>query len=155
MKTLYGYFCKLEESLVKIFLVAIAFLVFISAVFRTFKYPLNWATDVSLLLFAWIIFLGADMALRNTDLVRVDMVISKFSEKVQLAINVVWNLLIISFLVFLIWHGIPLAIESTNRLFQTLGISYSWATISVPVGATLMIITTCIKTTQLFIKEKG
>lgn len=153
MKNLYGYFCKLEETLVKSFLVAITFLVFISAIFRTMKYPLNWAVDLSMLLFAWVVFLGANMALRNTELVNVDLFINKFSQKIRKNIYIFWNIIIILFLVFLIWHGIPLALESTNRQFQTLGISYSWATISVPVGAALMIISTCIKIFKALKKE--
>ncbi|MDQ1004538.1 C4-dicarboxylate transporter DctQ subunit [Neobacillus niacini] len=153
MKNLYGYFCKLEETLVKSFLVAITFLVFISAIFRTMKYPLNWAVDLSMLLFAWVVFLGANMALRNTELVNVDLFINKFSAKIRKNIYIFWNIIIILFLFFLIWHGIPLALESTNRQFQTLGISYSWATISVPVGALLMIISTCIKIFKALKKE--
>jgi C4-dicarboxylate transporter, DctQ subunit len=153
MKNLYGYFCKLEETLVKSFLVSITFLVFISAIFRTIKYPLNWAVDLSMLLFAWVVFLGANMALRNTELVNVDLFINKFSAKIRKSIYIFWNIIIILFLFFLIWHGIPLAMESTSRQFQTLGISYSWATISVPVGALLMIITTCIKIFKALKKE--
>jgi C4-dicarboxylate transporter, DctQ subunit len=153
MKNLYGYFCKLEETLVKSFLVSITFLVFISAIFRTIKYPLNWAVDLSMLLFAWVVFLGANMALRNTELVNVDLFINKFSAKIRKSIYIFWNIIIIQFLFFLIWHGIPLAMESTSRQFQTLGISYSWATISVPVGALLMIITTCIKIFKALKKE--
>ena len=153
MKNLYGYFCKLEETLVKSFLVAITFLVFISAIFRTMKYPLNWAVDLSMLLFAWVVFLGANMALRNTELVNVDLFINKFSAKIRKNIYIFWNIIIILFLFFLIWHGIPLALESTSRQFQTLGISYSWATISVPVGAALMIISTCIKIFKALKKE--
>jgi TRAP-type C4-dicarboxylate transport system permease small subunit len=153
MKNLYGYFCKLEETLVKSFLVAITFLVFISAIFRTMKYPLNWAVDLSMLLFAWVVFLGANMALRNTELVNVDLFINKFSAKIRKNIYIFWNIIIILFLFFLIWHGIPLALESTSRQFQTLGISYSWATISVPFGAALMIISTCIKIFKALKKE--
>jgi C4-dicarboxylate transporter, DctQ subunit len=153
MKNLYGYFCKLEETLVKSFLVAITFLVFISAIFRTMKYPLNWAVDLSMLLFAWVVFLGANMALRNTELVNVDLFINKFSAKIRKNIYILWSIIIILFLFFLIWHGIPLALESTSRQFQTLGISYSWATISVPVGAALMIISTCIKIFKALKKE--
>jgi C4-dicarboxylate transporter, DctQ subunit len=153
MKNIYGYFCKLEETLVKGFLVSITFLVFISAIFRTIKYPLNWAVDLSMLLFAWVVFLGANMALRNTELVNVDLFINKFSAKIRKNIYIFWNIIIILFLFFLIWHGIPLAMESTSRQFQTLGISYSWATISVPVGALLMIISTCIKIFKALKKE--
>ena len=153
MKKIYGFLCKVEETLVKGFLVTIMFLVFISAIFRTLKFPLNWAIDVSLLLFAWTIFLGADMALRNTELVNVDLILKRFSKKTQKSIYLFWNVLIIVFLAFLIRYGIPLAIESTSRLFQTLGISYSWATISVPVGAMLMIITILIKIYQALKNE--
>jgi len=148
MKIIYGYFCKLEEIAVVVFLIAVTFLVFISAVLRSFDYPLNWAIDLSLLLFAWIVFLGADMALRNTELVSVDMFLTKFPQVVQKYILLLWNIIIILFLGFLAWYGVPLALESSKRLFQTLGISYSWATISVPIGAILMLITTAIKLTK-------
>jgi len=145
MKALYNYFCKFEELVVQVFLCTIVFLVFSSAICRTLKVPINWAIDLSLLLYAWTVFLGADMALRNTDLVKVDMIIKKFSPGAQKALYILWQTVIIVFLASLILYGVPLALESTKRLFQTLGISYSWATISVPVGSALMMISTGIK----------
>lgn len=145
MKALYEKFCKIEEFLVQTFLCAIVFLVFSSAICRTLKVPINWAIDLSLLLFAWTVFLGADMALRNTDLVRVDLVTRHLSPGVQKALNILWQTVIIIFLASLVWYGVPLSLESSKRLFQTLGISYSWATISVPVGSVLMMISTGIK----------
>ncbi|MEW9674130.1 TRAP transporter small permease [Ammoniphilus sp. 3BR4] len=153
MKKVYGYFCKIEETIVQVFICAVMALVFISAVFRTIKYPLNWATDLSLLLFAWVVFLGADMALRNTELVNVDLLLKRFAGKVQKNIYIFWNLIIMAFLLTLIWYGIPLAMESSKRLFQTLGISYSWATISVPIGSMFMLITTGIKIFRAWKKE--
>ncbi|MDI3482088.1 MAG: C4-dicarboxylate transporter, DctQ subunit [Tepidanaerobacteraceae bacterium] len=145
VKALYNYFCKFEEMVVQIFLCSIVFLVFSSAICRTLKVPINWAVDLSLLLYAWTVFLGADMALRNADLVKVDMIVKKFSPSSQKAIYILWQVVIIVFLASLIMYGVPLALESKKRLFQTLGISYSWATISVPVGSTLMMISTGIK----------
>jgi len=145
MKALYRQFCKLEELVVQVFLCAIVFLVFSSAIGRTLKYPLNWATDLSLLLFAWSVFLGADMALRNTDLVSVDLITKNISPGIQKALYILWQTVILAFLVSLVWYGVPLSVQSSKRLFQTLGISYSWATISVPAGAVLMMISTGIK----------
>ena len=153
MKTFYAYFCKVEESVVQLFLCSVVFLVFISAVFRTLKYPLNWATDLSMLLFAWIVFLGADMALRNTELVNVDLLLKRFSRKNRTYLYILFNILILAFLASLIWFGIPLAIESSKRLFQTLEISYSWATVSVPFGAFLMIISTVLKIKKAYIEN--
>lgn len=83
MKALYKKFCEFEEILVQTFLCAIVFLVFSSAICRALRVPINWAIDLSLLLFAWTVFLGADMALRNTDLVRIDFVIKHMSPSTQ------------------------------------------------------------------------
>jgi TRAP-type C4-dicarboxylate transport system permease small subunit len=145
IKTLYGHFCRLEEMLVSLFIAVITFLVFISAIARGLKHPLNWATDVSMLLFAWVVFLGADAALRKADFVRVDMLVIRLPLKVQKFLYYFMYVLSIGFLFVLVRFGIPLAIENSKRLFQTLGISYSWAAISAPVGAVLMIITIIIK----------
>ncbi|MDR0539160.1 MAG: TRAP transporter small permease [Spirochaetaceae bacterium] len=143
----YKVFCKLEELIVASCIAVITFLVFISAIMRlkVIGKPLNWAVDVSLLLFAWVVFLGADLALRRADFVRVDMLISKFPQKVQKALYYLFYLAAIAFLGILVLYGIPLCIDNKQRLFQTLGISYSYATVSAPVGAFLLIITIVIK----------
>lgn len=145
MKKLYKIFCWLEEAVVGVFLTFITGLIFISAIARTLRYPINWAEDISLLLFAWVVFLGADLALRRADFVRVDMIVRKFPPKVQTAFYYAWYLLAVVFLGILIRYGIPLCFENVKRQFQTLGISYSWATISVPVGSALMILTIMIR----------
>ncbi|OUM99472.1 MAG: ABC transporter substrate-binding protein [Paenibacillaceae bacterium ZCTH02-B3] len=153
MKKMYAIFCKLEETLVKACVCAVALLVFLSAVFRTFKHPINWAVDLSLLLFAWAVFLGADMALRNTDLVKVDMIVNWMPAKARKILQLVWNLLIMAFLAMVVWYGVHLALDNTKRLFQTLGISYSWATFSVPIGSAFMLVTMILKTVALWKRE--
>lgn len=145
MKKFYDAFCKVEEVITGSFICIITVLVFVSAVARTIKYPINWAQDVSLLLFAWVVFLGADLALRDADFVNVDMFVNMLPIKIQNALYFLWYGVILAFLSILIRFGIPLSIENTKRLFQTLGISYSWATISVPVGSAIMMITIIIK----------
>lgn len=145
MKLFYKYFCKLEELIVQAFVCGIVTLVFLSAVFRTLRHPINWAVDLSLLLLSWAVFLGADMALRNIGLVNVDFIIKRLPPVLRKGLEILWQVLILVFLAALAWYGVPLAIESSKRLFQTLGVSYSWATISLPVGSVLMMITTGIK----------
>jgi TRAP-type C4-dicarboxylate transport system permease small subunit len=145
IKKTYRICCKIEEVIVASFVAVITFLVFISAVARSIKHPLNWAQDVSLLLFAWVVFLGADLALRKADFVRVDMLICRFPAKTQKALYYGMYLLALAFLGVVIWYGVPLSIDNSKRLFQTLGISYSWATISAPVGSILLSITIVLK----------
>ena len=148
MKTIaaiYHGFCKVEETIVAVFVAAITFLVFVSALARGIGHPLNWATDTSLLLLSWVIFLGADSALRRSDFIRVDMLMMRFSLKVQKLLYYLFYVIAILFLLVLVRYGVPLALENTKRNFQGMEISYSWATISVPIGAFLMIITIVLK----------
>jgi TRAP-type C4-dicarboxylate transport system permease small subunit len=148
MKKFYTIFCKLKDITAMIFLCAISGLVFISAIARTLKRPLNWAPDVSLLLFAWLVFLGADAVLRKQDFISVEILVKVFPQKVRTFLYYLWYGLALVFLGILVRYGIPLCIQNAKRLFQTLGISYSWATASVPVGSVFLIITIVIKLVQ-------
>jgi TRAP-type C4-dicarboxylate transport system permease small subunit len=143
----YRAVCKVEEFIVAIFVAVITFLVFLSAIARlpAVNHPLNWAQDFSLLLFAWVVFLGADLALRKAEFVRVDMLVMRFPQGVQKFLYYFFYVVIIVFLAVLIRYGIPLCISNQKRLFQTLGITYSWATASVPIGSFLLIITVILK----------
>ena len=66
MKKFYEKVCKLEELIALILVAGIAVLVFVSALMRTVGHPLNWAQDVALIAFAWLIFLGSDVAMRGS-----------------------------------------------------------------------------------------
>ena len=66
MKKFYEKVCKLEELIALILVAGIAVLVFVSALMRTIGHPLNWAQDVALIAFAWLIFLGSDVAMRSS-----------------------------------------------------------------------------------------
>ena len=145
IKTIYKWFCRIEEIIVAVFVASITFLVFISAIARGFKYPINWAPDTAMLLLAWVIFLGADSALRRADFIRVDMLMNFFPVKFQRFLYYFYYFIVIAFLGVLIRYGIPLCIENSKRNFQALTISYSFATVCVPIGAFLMIITITLK----------
>ena len=69
MKKFYEKVCKLEELIALILVAGIAVLVFVSALMRTIGHPLNWAQDVALIAFAWLIFLGSDVAMRGSGLI--------------------------------------------------------------------------------------
>ncbi len=149
LKQGYAKFCHFEELLASLLLLAITLLVFVSAIARTMGFPLNWAVDISLLLFAWQVFIGGDIAVRNTNLIGVELLVNKFPGKVQKGLKIVFFVMIILFLGVLVYFGIPLLLQNWKRLFQVLPISYSWCTLSVPVGSFLMIISASIRLSQI------
>jgi len=154
MKKAYRIFCKAEEYLVALLTFSIMILVFGGAVMRTIGNPINWAVDLSLLIFAWLIFLGADVAIRTTELISIDLVVKRFPKIIQDILFTGGILLSLAFLYVLMRYGVPLALDNFERPFHSLGISFSYATIAAPVGAFLMSISLTLKLVERFRPSK-
>ena len=144
MKKIYQKFCRFEEQLALVLLAGLTLLVFVSALMRTIKHPLNWAQDVALVAFAWLIFIGGDVAVRGTGLIGVDLLVNKFPKGVQKWLDVFYKILIIAFLSVLVFYGTRMVSQGWSRQITALGISYGWVTMAVPAGSLLMIISTAI-----------
>lgn len=146
MKILYAYICKFEALFVKVLFVFLVGLVFIAAFTRYIGYPINWSVDMAQCLFAWCTFLAADIAMRKDKLMKVDFVVAKLSERYRDIIEYINLFVILIFLLALIGFGIWLSYTTRFRSFQGIpGFSYTWVTLSVPVGSSLMVITTILK----------
>lgn len=129
----------IERMLSEILLLFIVVFVFIAAVLRWFGYPLIWSIDLAQLLFVWICFIGADIALQNDKHIGVDILTRKLPKKIYNKILFASYLLIIVFLSLVAVYGTYLAVINYKRQYSSLEFSYSWATISAPVGCLLMI----------------
>ena len=149
MKKLYAWYCTVEEVICGILFSSIVVLVFSSALFRQFNHPLIWADDIAKLCFAWVAFLGADVAMRKCRLVGVDFIMKKIPFLPRNIFYIAGNLVIFGILVLLVYYGIDLSQKSWNRYFQTINVSYTLVTISFPIGACAMILTTGIKIVKL------
>ncbi|NWG04647.1 MAG: TRAP transporter small permease subunit [Syntrophaceae bacterium] len=146
MKKLYEYICKGETFLIKVFLVFFVALVFIAAATRYAGYPINWSVDMAVCLFAWCTFLGGDVAFRNNKLMNVEFLVSKLPVKNRNVIELINLFIILIFLMALIGYGAKLSYTTRFRAFQGIPwFSYTWVTISVPIGSMLMVITTILK----------
>lgn len=84
----------------------IAVLVFWSAVARTIGMPVNWAQDVSLLAFAWLTFIGSDIIIKSGSLIRIDMLVNKFPKAIQKVLTLVFDVMMLLFLLVLIVYGL-------------------------------------------------
>ncbi len=146
MRKLYEVICKGETFVIKVLLVFMVGLVFIAAATRYIGYPINWSVDMAVCLFAWCTFLGGDVAMRNNKLMNVDFFIRKLPKKNKNAVELTNLFIILIFLVALIAYGVKLSYTTRFRAFQGIPwFSYTWVTISVPIGSMLMVITNVIK----------
>ncbi len=146
MKKFYEFICKQEMEIAKYALGILSLLVFVAAAARACHYPLNWAMDAATFLFAWTVFLGADAAMRLDRLFCIEVISGRLSPKAQLYLQIVNYSIIAIFLVGMIGYGLPLSWTTRFRAFQGIpGFSYSWVTLSVPIGCALMLITAILK----------
>jgi TRAP-type C4-dicarboxylate transport system permease small subunit len=141
MSKTYAWICRAEMRAAKYALALLSFLVFAAAVARTVGHPVSWAIDIATFLFAWCVFLGGDIAIREDKLFSIALVTAKLPWKAQLHLKVINYVIIAVFLAGMIGYGSWLSYTTRVRPFQGIpGFSYTWVTISVPLGCALMLL---------------
>jgi len=142
----YQRLCTAEAVLAAVLLILMVVLIFLGGVMRMLGTPINWSTDAATCFFAWACFLCADIAWRNNSLMSIEILTDRLPANLQSACRLLNYAIIVAFLVYLIGAGIYLSWISRVRTFQGIpGVSYSWVTLSLPVGAALLLITTMLK----------
>ena len=146
MQALYRRFCALQAWWAASFLLAMVALIFLGGVARMAGHPLNWTGDVATALFAWACFLCADIAWRRNSLMAIELVTSRLPLLAQRVVRFVNYTIICGFLLYVMGWGTYLSWVSRGRSFQGMAdVSYSWVTMSMPVGALMLLVTTAIK----------
>lgn len=146
MKTLHARIGMIEAVVAGTFLIVMVLLIFAGGLARLAAHPLNWTIDVATCLFAWACFLCADIAWRRDSLMSIGLLTERLPPRLRDLCAYVNYVLISLFLLYLIGAGCWLSWISRARSFQGIpGISYSWVTMSLPVGGALLLFTTLLK----------
>jgi TRAP-type C4-dicarboxylate transport system permease small subunit len=141
-----------EEYLASIIMIMIVVLVFIAASSRYLGSPINWSVDLAQGLFVWVVYLGASLATREDRHIGVSYFVDLLPPAAKQAVTIAGNLLVITFLAFVVYYGILISIINVNRQLTSIPISYSFVTIAASVGCFLMMLTIIFKTISLFNK---
>ena len=137
---------KVEAVVAAVFLLVMVGLIFFGGLARLAARPQNWTIDFATCLFAWACFLCADIAWRRDGLMSIEIVTERLSDRAQRILRHVNYVLISAFLLYIVYAGIWVSWVSRARSFQGIPwISYSWISMSLPVGASLLLLTTAIK----------
>lgn len=146
MRTLHEWLGKIEAGIAGVLLAAMVLLIFGGGIARLMAVPQNWTIDFATCFFAWACFLCADIAWRRDALMSIDLVTERLSPTLQRWLVNLNYLLVAGFMVYIIYAGLLLSWTSRARSFQGIpSISYSWVTMSLPVGGALILLTTLLK----------
>jgi TRAP-type C4-dicarboxylate transport system permease small subunit len=146
MRKLYERVCRAEAWIAAAFLLLMVGLIFLGGVMRMLGRPINWSGDAATCLFAWACFLCADIAWRKNALMSINLVIDRLPAQLRRFCLCCNYAIIITFLIFVIIGGLWMSWISRARSFQGIPeVSYSWVTMSMPIGGALLLITAILK----------
>ncbi|MDD3656757.1 MAG: TRAP transporter small permease [Atribacterota bacterium] len=151
----YEFIGKAENFIAGWLFVVIVCIIFVAGFGRSIGYPIRWAMDASTFLFAWAVFFSADITMRKDRHVNVEILVNRFPDKIKNYLTLLNYIIIIVFLFFLIVYGIKLCFITRFRAFQGIpGFSYTWVTLSIPIGCTSLLLTILLKIEHLIKSEK-
>lgn len=116
MKKLAKLYNSLEAHLLVISLAFTTLLIFVQVVLRyVFNNSLSWSEELARYIFIWQIWLGTSISMRNNEHIRMDMLANKLQGKAKFALDIIANILMLGFCVFLVVYGFQLVSSMMSR----------------------------------------
>lgn len=139
MKKIGNLYDKFEEYLLVGSLAFNIVLVFIQVIMRSvFNYSLSWSEELSRYIFIWQTWLGASIALRYNEHIKVELIFSiNKSVKFKKFINILANVVFFAFSLFLAYNGWQLtqSMISRNALSSGMRIPLAFVYMSLPISS--------------------
>lgn len=96
--------------------------------------PLLWTEEAARYLMIWVVLIGASVAMRRREHVRINVVVKMLPQFVQPAVRLASNVLIALFLYVLIKEGWEVSVMARMQMSAALRISMFWPTLAVPLA---------------------
>jgi len=137
------------------FVVVLAVVVFLQ-VFNRFvlKAPLAWSEDLAMLLFQWVVFLGAAIGVRRLRHFGIDLVVKKLPARMRRTLDLIVPFIVGIVALTMITEGLHLLTFNRARIYATMNLSYLWAYLPIPTSGCLMILYLILQEIQRW-KEQG
>jgi len=107
-----------------------------------FASPPAWTEELATLLFAWLVFVGAALALKRNEHFALEVLVDLLPRAPKRVVQMAGLALVLAFSALLVAYGIDLAAGAWNVKTSTLEIRRTWLYASVPFGGVLMAVRT-------------
>jgi tripartite ATP-independent transporter DctM subunit len=123
-------------------LVVVEMLVLLAGVTSRYFFgsPLVWTDELASILFLWLAMLGAAVALRRGEHMRMTALISKATPSTRAFLEVFALVAALAFLLLIAWFAVDFASDEVIVRTPALDISSAWRASALPVGCALMIV---------------
>lgn len=132
---------RLIEAACAITVVALTVIVSLQ-VFNRFvlKTPLAWSEDLAMLLFQWVVFLGAALGVKRVRHFGIELVVRRFPERVRHRVELLTPAVMAIVALVMIVQGWTLLTFNRTRTFPTMDLTYTWAFLPIPLAGVLILI---------------
>ena len=142
MKAFYDGFCKTQNILISVFLVALVGVILIGAFCRYTQIAiLNWPDALTRYLMVWIVFIGSGSAASNNTHFRIEIAFSLLRPMAQIALIVFKAAMVTCLYAFILYISINLTqkMMMMRQVSPAMGIPMWMMYLAVPVGCALML----------------
>jgi len=102
--------------------------------------PIRWTVEFSNLCLIWLTFIGAAICYRNNDMVKLDVFLEYFPQKIQDILYLAQDILFIILSLVYIYIGSRLAFIESGRTLHTIPVTRAVRFIPIPIGFFLILI---------------
>jgi tripartite ATP-independent transporter DctM subunit len=136
----------ISEWTVAILVVAEIVILFAGVVSRyVFQQPILWSDELASILFLWLAMLGAVVALRRDEHMRMTAVVGMVSPRVRAFLDVFALSAALAFLLLIVVPAYEFAHDEAAISTPALDISNAWRASALPIGSALMIVTALLR----------
>ena len=111
--------------------------------------PLVWSDEAASLLFLWLASLGAVVAIRRGEHMRMTALVALLPPRTRAMLDTVAVAAAIAYLGFILWPAWEHTLEESNITTPALDISASWRVAALPVGLALMALMSLLRLAKL------
>src|SRR6201992_3297419 len=137
--SLEAFLGMLVEIPAAILVVAEIVILFAGVIWRyVLREPLIWSDELASILFLWLAMLGAAVAFRRAEHMRMTAIVSTAKPAMRAYLDVVATCAALAFLLLIIWPSYNYAYEESFITTPALQIPNTWRAAALPVGTCLM-----------------
>ena len=137
---------RISECTVAILVVAEIVILFAGVVSRyVFQQPILWSDELASILFLWLAMLGAVVALRRDEHMRMTAIVGMVNPNVRAFLDVFALVASLAFLLLIIVPAYDFAHDEAVISTPALDISNAWRAAALPIGSALMIVTALLR----------
>lgn len=104
------------------------------------KTPLAWSEDMAMLLFQWVVFLGAALGVKRMRHFGIELVVRHFPERLRHWVELLAPAVMTVVALVMIFQGWAILRLNQARIFSSMELTYIWAFLPIPLSGVLILI---------------